>query len=231
LHHLTDAQTVEALALHRGWPYALDIRSDDDAYLCERTLRNYRPLLIERQLDQVLFRSLTDRLMAAVGVDARKQRLDSTAIRSAIRGLTRLGILVETVSQFLRQWRRCHPDLHQQVPADLIRRYVEREGPGCFAEAACGACPRQRDGCAAAGRRREACDPYTPERVRQRARRVHDQTEAFRDRSRCRAGVEGTMARSKHQVGMGRLRVRGLKAVRDRAFVRALGLNIHRVAA
>jgi hypothetical protein len=88
---------------------------------------------VEHQLDQVLFRSLTDRLIAAVGVDARKQRLDSTAIRSAIRGLTRLGILVETVSKFLHQLRRCHPDLHQQVPADLIRRYVERQRPGCFA--------------------------------------------------------------------------------------------------
>jgi hypothetical protein len=133
LHDLTDAQTVEAVALHLGWQYALDIRSDDDAYLCERTLRNYRAMLIERQLDQVLFRTLTDRLIAAVGVDTRKQRLDSTANRSAIRGLTRLGILVETISKFLRQLRRCHPDLHRQVSADLIRRYVEREGPGCFA--------------------------------------------------------------------------------------------------
>ena len=100
-----------------------------------------------------------------------------------------------------------------------------------FAEAACGACPRQRDCCAAAGRRREARYQYAPERVRQRARRLHDQTEAFRDRYRWRAGVEGTMARYKHQLGMGRLRVRGLKAVRYTAFLRALGLNIHRVAA
>jgi hypothetical protein len=455
LHDLTDAQTVEAVALHLGWQYALDIRSGDDAYLCERTLRNYRALLIEQQLDQVLFRSLTDRLLAVVGVDTRRQRLDSTAIRSAIRGLTRLGILVEAISKFLRQLRRCHPDLHQQVSADLMRRYVEREGPGCFAstkpsesrrrlpeaaadlhgllvqfeptpasalesfallrrvfheqcervqtpgtetpirikepqeipcdnvlnpadpdasynahrgvgylvqvmetfspqedgpaypeptdkpdlithvavgamnthdsvalgpaladvqarkigpeslwadshygstenvhkaagqevelvspamppkgskqekltlehfeldeqglivrcpqghvpvwgsvgmeklqvsfaQATCGACPRQRDCCAAAGRRRESRYPYTPERVRQRARRLHDQTEAFRDQYRWRAGIEGTMARSKHQMGMGRLRVRGLKAVRYTAILRGLGLNIHRVAA
>jgi hypothetical protein len=66
--------------------------------------------------------------------------------------------------------------------------------------------------------------------VRQRARRLHDQSEAFRERYRWRAGIEGTMARYKHQMGVGRLRVRGLKAVRYTAFLRALGLNIHRVA-
>jgi hypothetical protein len=66
--------------------------------------------------------------------------------------------------------------------------------------------------------------------VRHRARRLHDQTEAFRERYRWRAGIEGTMAWYKHQMGRGRLRVRGLKAVGYRAFLRALGLNIHRVA-
>jgi hypothetical protein len=129
LHDFTDAPTAEAVAWHLGWQYTLDIRSDEDAYLCERTLRNYRALLIEQQLDQVLFRTLTDRLIAEVGVDTRKQRLDSTVIRS----LTRLGILVEGISQFLRQLRRCYAELHQQVSAEVIRRYVEREGPGCFA--------------------------------------------------------------------------------------------------
>src|SRR5262245_9337331 len=454
LHDLTDAQTVEAVALHLGWQYALDIRSDADAYLCERTLRNYRALLIEHQLEQVLFRALTDKLIAAVGVDTRKQRLDSTAIRSAIRGLTRLGILVESISKFLRELHRGHPDLHQQVPTGLVRRYVDREGPGCFAstkpseskrrlpEAAadlhallvqfrptaaaeltsfailarvfeeqcevvgapgqgsairvkepqeipcanvlnpadpdasynahrgvgylvqvmetytpqegqepptptakpdlithvavgamnthdsaalepaladvtarglrpevvfgdahygsadnlqkaaqqqvelvapamppkgskqakltlehfelddrglvvrcpeghapvsgsvgpeklqvlfapstCGACPQQRDCCAASGSRREDRYRYTQERVQHRARRLRDQSEAFRERYRWRAGIEATMARYKHQVGMGRLRVRGRKSVRYVAFLRALGLNIHRVAA
>jgi hypothetical protein len=454
LHDLTDTQTVEAIALHIGWQYALDIRSDTDAYLCERTLRNYRALLIEHQLEQVLFRTLTDQLIAAVGVDTRKQRLDSTAIRSAIRGLTRLGILVESISKFLRELRRSHADLYGQVEPNVVRRYVTREGPGCFAstkpseskrrlpEAAadlhalivqfrptvaadlssfailvrvfaeqcelvesvgtespirikdpdeipcdnvlnpadpdasynahrgvgylvqvmetytpeegedspvlaskpdlithvavgamnthdsaalepaladvtarsirpevllgdshygstdnlqratqqqvelvspamppkgskqdkltlehfeldeqglivrcpeghapvsssigpeklqvlfepskCGACPRQRDCCAAPGKRREDRYQYTHDRVHQRARRLQDRTEKFRDRYRWRAGIEATMARYKHQLGMGRLRVRGRKTICYVAFLRALGLNIQRVAA
>ena len=48
-----------------------------------------------------------------------------------MRNMTRLGILVETVSKFLRELARCHPALHAQVDQDIIRRFVEREGE-CF---------------------------------------------------------------------------------------------------
>src|SRR5262249_56374294 len=101
LHDLTDAATVEAVAFNVAWHHALDIRVEADAYLCERTLRNYRRLLIERGLDQVLFRGLTDQLIQAVGVDTAKKRLDSTALRCAMRGLKRLGIVGEAIRNVL----------------------------------------------------------------------------------------------------------------------------------
>ena len=99
LHDLTDRQTTEAVARNIAWHYALDIRHQPDAYLCERTLRNYRRRTLELGLVEVLFRTLTDKLIQAVGVDTTKQRLNSTTVRSAIRGLTRLGILVEAASK------------------------------------------------------------------------------------------------------------------------------------
>lgn len=40
LHDLTDAASVEALAFTLAWHYALDIRDEDDTYLCAKTLRN-----------------------------------------------------------------------------------------------------------------------------------------------------------------------------------------------
>jgi len=133
LHDYTDSQTVEAVALSIQWQYALDITREEDAYLCERTLRNYRRLVIELGLDQVMFRTLTDKLITSVGVDTSRQRLDSTAIRSAMRSLTRLGTIVETVSKFLRELRRRYPDLLVLLDADDWRRYVDRTGEGCFA--------------------------------------------------------------------------------------------------
>lgn len=134
LHDLTDAATVEALAFNLAWHYALDVQDESDAYLCEKTLRNYRRRVIDQGLDEVLFRSLTDELIAGFAVDTARQRLDSTGIRSAMRNLTRLGAVVETISKFLRELARVHPSLHALVKRDLIRRYVDREGEGCFAD-------------------------------------------------------------------------------------------------
>lgn len=450
LHDLTDRQATEAIALNIAWHYALDIRHEPDAYLCERTLRNYRCRLLELGLDKVLFRTLTDRLIEEIGVDTGKQRLDSTAVQSAIRGLTRLGILVEATSKFLRELKRKHPERYTEVDAEIIRKYVEREGEGCFAstrpseskrrlpeaavnvyalveqfrhsEAAaldsyrllaqifdeqcevtgdvvsvrpprkhdcggvispadpdarynyhrgkgylvqlmetfseddkdpqddshlqkpdlithvavdpltmhdqdalepalrdtdqrgvkprelladshygsnaclrkgqsqnvevvspsmppkgkqqgkltledfeldnegrivhcpmgqapvetsvakvriqvlfdqdvCASCPRKGDCPAAAAGRREQRWQYNHDRVKQRARRIQDGSKEFRDRYRWRAGIEATMSRFKHQMGMAKLRVRGMASVTYVAMLRALGLNIHRVAA
>lgn len=130
---LTDTRAVEAMAFDSAWHFALDLRDDSDAYFCERTLRNYRHTVIAQGLDAVLFKGLTDQLIKAFNVDTTKQRLDSTALRSAMRNLTRLGCVVETISKFLRELARMHPDLHAQADPETIRRYVEREGAGCFA--------------------------------------------------------------------------------------------------
>ncbi len=136
LHDLTDAQTVEALAFNMAWHYGLDVRGEADSYFCEKTLRNYRRLAITEGLDELLFRHLTDRLVRAFAVDTSRQRMDSTALRSAMRSLTRLGIVVETISKFARELERCHPELYSQIDACIIRRYVAREGSGAFANTA-----------------------------------------------------------------------------------------------
>lgn len=452
LHDFTDRQTTEAIALNIAWHYALDIRHEPDAYLCERTLRNYRRRILELGLDEVLFRTLTDKLIESIGVDTSKQRLDSTTVRSAIRGLTRLGLLVEATSKFLRELKRTFAEHYAGVDRELVRKYVEREGDGCFADtrpseskrrlpeaaqdvytlveqfrnteveklesykllkrifheqcevmdspntpvsvrpprksdcngvispadpdarynkhrgtgylvqimetfaeddspqsddspppqpdlithvavdaltmhdqdalepaldetdkrgvkptelladshygskaclikgqdrdvriispaitakgkhqgkftledfelddegrvlrcpagqepvdtsvstirlqalfdqAVCQRCPHNNDCQASAVGRKERRWQYTHDRVRQRERRLNDASEEFRDRYRWRAGVEATMSRFKHQMGMARLRVRGMPKVTYVAMLRALGLNIHRVA-
>ena len=136
LHDLSDAETVEALAFNMAWHYALDVRSEADSYFCEKTLRNYRRLFIEQGLDELLFRCLTDRMVQGFSVDTSHHRMDSTALRSAMRALTRLGIVVESISKFARELERYHPGLHEQISKEEIRRYVDREGNGAFANTA-----------------------------------------------------------------------------------------------
>jgi hypothetical protein len=67
--------------------------------------------------------------------------------------------------------------------------------------------------------------------VRIAKRRLHEQSAEFKDRYRWRAGVEATMSEYDRKTGVKHLRVRGLKAIRFSATLKALGVNIFRAAA
>ncbi len=131
LHDLTDAATVETVSFNIAWHYALDIQHTSDSYICQRTLRTYRGWVIDQGLDEELFEQLADPLINAFSVDTTRQRIDSTAVRSAMRTMTRLGILVAAVSTFLRELARHDLALHAQVDPEDVSRLVEREGE-CF---------------------------------------------------------------------------------------------------
>jgi len=62
-------------------------------------------------------------------------------------------------------------------------------------------------------------------------RRAHEQTDEFRERYRWRAGVEATMSEYNKLTGVKQLRVRGLKAVRFCAVLKAVAVNIMRATA
>lgn len=62
-------------------------------------------------------------------------------------------------------------------------------------------------------------------------RRIYEQSDQFKDRYRWRAGVEATMSEYDRRTGVKHLRVRGLKAVKFCATLKALGINIFRAAA
>jgi hypothetical protein len=133
---LTDAQAVEAFAFDERWAYALNITGEGDAdrYVSERTLRNYRRDLISRGMDQVLFERITDALAKAFKVDTRKQRLDSTHIRSNMRRLGRIALFAETVRRFLRKLKRKHPDRFKRVGKAVSDRYLSGGEDDCFAQ-------------------------------------------------------------------------------------------------
>lgn len=132
IHDLPDAQTAEAVAFNIAWQYALDIRQSRDANISERTIRNYRALLIEHGLDELLFQTVTDRLIKAFKVDPTRQRIDSTVLRSAMRKLGRLGTFTETLERFLRQLSRRFPEQYQQIDPVVRQRYADGGKAMCF---------------------------------------------------------------------------------------------------
>lgn len=72
---------------------------------------------------------------------------------------------------------------------------------------------------------------YTAKEMRVAKRRAYERSDEFKDRYRWRAGVEATMSEYDRRTGVKHLRVRGIKAVRFCAFLKATGLNILRAAA
>lgn len=126
-HDLTDGQVIEQFEYNLQWHYALGV-VPEDAHVCQKTLHNFRMLLMEDNRAQQVFEDVTRALAEADGISFGQQRLDSTHVLSNIAKLTRLGLFVETVVNFLREVKREHPEKLDTLAAEFRRRYLEREG-------------------------------------------------------------------------------------------------------
>ncbi len=71
---------------------------------------------------------------------------------------------------------------------------------------------------------------YDDKMIRLSSRRLAEDTDNFKDIYRYRAGVEATMSEYDRRTGVKHLRVRGLKAVSFSATLKAIGINLFRVA-
>jgi len=89
----------------------------------------------------------------------------------------------------------------------------------------CEACP-DLSGCPVKKGKKHYYLRCSNKEIRIARRRKNEQTEAFQDRYRWRVGIEATMSEYDRRTGVKRLRVRGLKAVRYCATLKALGINI-----
>lgn len=72
---------------------------------------------------------------------------------------------------------------------------------------------------------------FTEKEKRVALRRQYEQTDEFQDRYRWRAGAEAVMSEYDRRTGVKKLRVRGSKAVKYCATLKALAVNIFRAAA
>jgi len=127
IKNLTDQEALEQLEWNSAWHYALDI-TPEEAHTCQKTLHNFRKLLLDDDEGTGLFEGTTARLIEAAGLRTGRQRLDSTHIVSNIKILTRLGLFVDTITMFLKDLRKKHPRLCTQVAEELLGCYLDREG-------------------------------------------------------------------------------------------------------
>lgn len=124
---LTDEQVLDALEFNLQWQHALGVQPAD-AHVSEKTLHNFRGRMLGTPRACRLFEQLTVALAEADGLSAVRQRLDSTHTLSNIRTLSRLGLLTETVTAFLRDLRRDAPAKLAWLGDGYTERYLDREG-------------------------------------------------------------------------------------------------------
>jgi hypothetical protein len=117
-----------------------------------------------------------------------------------------------------------------QGHAPLYVRKKKTRHCAAFDPTHCNGCPN-RAICPAAAGRKAYYLRFSDKQLRIALRRSLVDTDEFKDRYRWRAGVEATMSQFDRRTGVKRLRVRGFKAVRFSATLKALGLNILRAAA
>ncbi len=139
---LTDEQVIENLQFNLQWHAALGLTAET-ADVCQKTLHNFRKRMLDLGLGRQVFETVTAGLAKKTGVSLAIQRLDSTHVVSNIAKLSRLGLLTETVTHFLKGLRRAHESLLSTVPKALVERYLDREG--YFADAKRDEVPRRLD--------------------------------------------------------------------------------------
>jgi len=126
------------------------------------------------------------------------------------------------------------PDGHvDRCPAGhrpaLCKKKKDRYTQG-FEIELCERCP-MADCCAAKRGAKFFYLNYTEKTLRIARRRQHERTEEFRQKYRWRAGVEATMSQYDRLTGVKHLRVRGMKAVRFAAVMKATAVNLARAVA
>jgi hypothetical protein len=124
---LTDEQVLDQLEYNLQWHYALAVESDT-AHVCQKTLHNFRVLLMSSRRAQKVFEEVTLGLAKMDGLGLGRQRLDSTHVISNIAVLTRLGLFVETVTHFLRELRKKVSESYASLDKGYGQRYLAREG-------------------------------------------------------------------------------------------------------
>jgi hypothetical protein len=121
---LTDEETVSQMAFNLQWHYALDIPEESDAikYLSAKTLWSMRNIVTDNDLDTLLFEQITDTLAKVFKVDTTQQRMDSVHIKSNMRRLGRIGILVAYSGDSGHSFRRipatCSDPFRPPIPED-----------------------------------------------------------------------------------------------------------------
>jgi transposase len=130
MFNCSDEKLIEELYFNIMVQYALQV-DPFEAEISIRTLYNFRERIMDSPAIKETFFSIVNKIIKENSIKTSFQRLDSKHFYSNMARLTRLQLFVRTVEKFLKS---LDPSYIEDLPEDLRRRYLEREG--YFADAA-----------------------------------------------------------------------------------------------
>jgi hypothetical protein len=145
MYNWTDAELIEHAGCDKRFEYAFEL-SFHEVVVCQKTLHNFRHLLLQNELARAIFERATAHIITTFNLDTSQQRLDSSHIVSNMAKLSRLELFVRVTENFLRKLKQVAPESYQQLPARLAERYGQRRG--YFADARSGKAQRRLGECA-----------------------------------------------------------------------------------
>jgi transposase len=128
LERIPDRQAVEMVKYHLGWKLALNLSLNDRGFH-STTLVNFRQRLLENDKGHVAFQTVLEALQKEGLIPKRaKQRLDSTHVLSAVRDMSALECVRETLRLGLETLEKeLDAGERPEFWAQLWERYVENK--------------------------------------------------------------------------------------------------------
>jgi hypothetical protein len=134
MHDLTDEQTVEQFCFNIQWHFALNITNVNDAasYVCPRSIWTMRRIMTENNLYTELFEGVSDHLGRMFKIDTTLQRLDSVHLFSNMRHLGRIRLFATTITKFLKNLKRHHKTMFNDLSEEMKERYLSKRAESAF---------------------------------------------------------------------------------------------------
>jgi transposase len=125
--HLADRQAAEAVRARIDWKYLLSLELADAGFDFS-VLSEFRDRLLAASAEELLLDKLLERCSAVGLLKARgQQRTDSTHVLAAVRVLSRLELVAETLRAALNELATVAPEwLRDRTPLEWYERYGKR---------------------------------------------------------------------------------------------------------
>ena len=127
MYDWTDEELLESVRFDKRFEYAFDLPYEEIT-LCQKTLHNFRTLMQDHKMARTIFDRATAFIVKTFNIDTNQQRLDSTHIISNMARLSRLGLFVRVIENFLVKLKKLDPNAYDNLPARFTDRYKKRRG-------------------------------------------------------------------------------------------------------